>query len=188
MDLYSRAGWAGFTFEAITRATGIGKAAIYRRWSSRGELLADTFRARWVTVEDIDSGDLREDLLRLSLLLLTLHTGRYGSVAVQMRADRLHYAEVREATRDDVTQAVRAGRRIVRRAVARGELPPGTSPTLIIDLVVGGTNNHIWSTPESLRPEMESRMTEFAASLVDTVLRGVLGAEPDAAIADGNRL
>jgi AcrR family transcriptional regulator len=174
MDLYSRAGWAGFNFEAITRATGIGKAAIYRRWPDRGKLLADVMKARWMTVEDINAGNLRDDLLQLVSLFFTRLTGPYGSAMVQMQADRLHYKEVREATDGYILQTVRAGRQIVRRAVARGELPSQMSPTLIIDLVVGGVQNHVLSTPPSLRPEMESGMHDFAQDLVESVLRGVL--------------
>jgi hypothetical protein len=77
---------------------------------------------------------------------------------------------------------VHVGRQIVRRAVRRGELPGGTSPTVIVDLVVGGIQNHVISTPAHLRPRMEARMYEFGEELVDTVLRGALapGSRPAA--------
>jgi AcrR family transcriptional regulator len=173
IDIYSRAGWAGFSFAAVSRATGIGKNAIYLRWSSRGELLADTLKARWLPMEEIDTGHLRDDLLRLSMLFLTLLTSTYGNAAVQMQADRLHYPEVRAATDDYFARMVRMGRQIVRRAVGRGELPPQMSPTLVIDLVVGGATNHVMSTPPALRPHMEARIDQFGAELVEAVLRGV---------------
>jgi len=172
MAIYASAGWAGFNFEVITRATGIGKAAIYRRWPYRGALLADTLRARWMTVEDIDTGNLRDDLIRLVRLILTSHTGRYGFAAIQMQADRLHHDEVREATDEYVQKTIRAGRQIVHRAVARGELPVRIKPALIIDPVVGGAQNHVTSTPPDLRPAMEASMFDFGDDLVDTVLRG----------------
>ena len=173
IDIYSHAGWAGFNFAAVSRAAGIGKNAIYRRWSSRGELLADTLEARWIPLEEIDTGGLRDDLHRLTMLFLELLTSQYGYAAVQMQVDRQHFEEVRAATDDYVMGTVRLGRQIVRRAVARGELPPQMSPTLIIDLVVGGVTNHVMSTPPELRPEMETRMGDFGAHLVDAVLRGV---------------
>lgn len=173
IDIYSQAGWAGFNFAAISRAAGIGKNAMYRRWSGRSELLADTLKARWLPVEEIDTGHLRDDLLRLAMLFLTLLTSKYGSAHVQMQADRLHFDEVRAATDDYFRQLVRLGRQIARRAVARGELPAEMSPTLIIDLVVGGAMNHVMSTPASLRAEMETRMDYFGHELVEAVLRGV---------------
>ena len=181
IDIYSHAGWAGFNFAAISRAAGIGKNAMYRRWSSREDLLADTLKARWISVEEIDTGYLRDDLLRLAMLFMTLLNGKYGSAQVQMQADRLHFQEVRTATDDYFRQMVRLGRQIVRRAVSRGELPPQMSPTLIIDLVVGGATNHVMSTPPSLRSDMAARMDHFGAELVDAVLRGVSAEIPSPA-------
>jgi AcrR family transcriptional regulator len=174
MDTYSRVGWAGFTFEAITRSTGIGKAAIYRRWASRGELLGDTFKNRWLTVDEIDTGSLRADLIALTNMFLHHMTSQYGTVVIHMRVDRLQYQEVRDATDEYHLQMVRAGRQIVRRAVRRGELPADVSPTLIIDLVVGGIQNHVITTPPHLRSQMEARMYKFGEEMVDAVLRGIL--------------
>ena len=89
--IYSQVGWAGFNFAVISRAAGIGKSAIYRRWSSREELLSDTLKARWLPVEEINTGHLRDDLRRLAMLFLTLLSSSYGSAHVQMQADRLHF-------------------------------------------------------------------------------------------------
>jgi AcrR family transcriptional regulator len=176
--IYSQVGWAGFNFAVISRAAGIGKSAMYRRWSSREELLADTLKARWLPVEEINTGHLRDDLRRLAMLFLTLLSSSYGSAHVQMQADRLHFEEVRTATDDYFRQLIRLGRQIVRRAVARGELPTEMSPALVMDLVVGGAMNHVMSTPASLRAEMESRMSKFGDELVEAVLRGVSARTP----------
>lgn len=173
IHIYSRVGWAGFNFESVTRATGIGKAAIYRRWPTRGELLAATLNARWISAQEIDTGTLRGDLLSLVADFSNRLTSGYGSVAVHVNADRIHYPEAREATDAFIKQEVRAGRQIVRRAVTRGELPQGTWPSLIIDLVVGAMLNHVMSTPPSLRAKMEASLGGFGEEVVDTVLRGV---------------
>jgi AcrR family transcriptional regulator len=172
IELYNRAGWVGFNFEGVTRATGIGKAALYRRWPHRADLLADTLKARWLQVDDIDTGSLREDLLALAGVFLRLLTGPYGSVNMHMLMDTARYDEVRGATTDYRAGLVTAGRAIVRRAVTRGELPEGTSPTLIVDLVVGGIQNHVLSTPADLRPKMELQMYDYAQEMVDAVLLG----------------
>jgi AcrR family transcriptional regulator len=177
MDVYSRTGWSGFNFEAVTRVSGVGKAAIYRRWPDRGALLADTLKARWGTVEEVDNGSLRADLMRLAEMFLTRLTGEHGPATTQVQADRLHYEEVRTATDDYIQMTIYNGRQIVHRAVERGELPRGTRPALIIDLVVGGVQNHVMSTPPSLRPQMEAQMHEYGSDLVDTVIRGI-GASP----------
>jgi AcrR family transcriptional regulator len=173
IDIYGRVGWAGFNFEVVTRATGIGKAAIYRRWPTREDLLAATLSARWGTVNDIDTGTLRGDLLCLVSYFSERLTGSFGAVSVHINADRLHFPEARQATDAFIADEIRAGRQIVRRAMARGELPEHTRPSLVIDLVVGGMQNHVLTTPPSLRAEMEASIKEFGEDLVDTVLRGV---------------
>jgi AcrR family transcriptional regulator len=179
IDLYARAGWIGFNFESVTRATGIGKAALYRRWANRAELLTDALKARWLKVAEIDTGCLREDLLAVAHTFLKTLTGPHGGVHMHILTDTAQYQEVRDATADYRAGLVLAGRAIVRRAIGRGELPEGSSPSLIIDLVVGGIHNHIFSTPPDLRPKMEERMYDYAEQLVDAVLLGT-GAVPRA--------
>lgn len=174
IELYSHAGWAGFNFEAITRATGIGKAALYRRWPGRAELLVDTLKARWYTVNEINTGRLRDDLLALTRMFLDQMTSRRGNIHLQIMMDTENYDEVRDATAAYRTSLAKDGRAIVRRAVDRGELPAGTSPTLIIDMVVGGIQNHVVSTPPELRAKMEARMHEYGEQLVDAVLTGTI--------------
>jgi hypothetical protein len=52
-------------------------------------------------------------------------------------------------------------------------LPKGTSPTLALDLIVGGVTNHVAATPTDLRPAMEWKMHAYGETLVDTILRGI---------------
>ena len=57
---------------------------------------------------------------------------------LHMRYDSLNFPEVKAATRPYTEAIIRQTRAIVRRAVARGELPAGGSPAVIIDVIVGG--------------------------------------------------
>lgn len=173
IKIYGEVGWTGFSFEAVARATGIGRAALYRRWTDRADLLVHTLKATSVAVADINTGSLRGDLLELVNRFLTQRTSPHALVWPQLMLDRHRYPEVREATDEHNASRVRDGRRIVRRAIQRGELPTGTSPTLVMDLVVGAVHNHVVSTPPSLRPAMEARMAAYGRQLVDAVLRGV---------------
>lgn len=173
ITIYSESGWGGFSFESVARATGIGRAALYRRWTDRADLLVHTLNAKPVSVATIDTGNVRDDLLELVDGYLIQGTRPYALTWQQLMLDRHRYPEVRAATDDYYASRVRDGRRIVRRAIQRGELPAGTSPTLVMDLLVGAVHNHVVSTPPSLRAAMEARMSAYARQLVDAVLRGV---------------
>src|SRR5919109_2832266 len=63
LELYAEVGWSGFSFDAVARRAGIGKAPIYLRWSSKEDLLLDAFSAYLEAIPIRDSGDLRSDLL-----------------------------------------------------------------------------------------------------------------------------
>src|ERR1700749_1860282 len=61
------AGYARLSMEGVARRAGVGKAALYRRWSSKQEMLEELIRA---AVEDTlppipDTGALRTDLREL---------------------------------------------------------------------------------------------------------------------------
>jgi AcrR family transcriptional regulator len=178
MTIYADAGWAGFNFDAIARAAGVGKASIYRRWSGRGELLRQTFEARWYAVEAIDTGSLRADLLVLARMIARTLTGPYGRAQPRMAVDSAQFPEVRDYFRPYSDAMIRQARGIVRRAIARGELPTGVNPGLLMDLVVGAVTNHVATTPQHLRGAMLDKLNAFTKDLVDTVLRGVGAKEP----------
>ncbi len=170
--LYAETGWPGFHFDAIARAAGVGKAALYRRWSSRGDLLRETLEARWYEVAAIDTGSLRGDLLTLARMLFEKLTGPHGRVALHLHTDAARFGEMRASTGPWGEKVVLQSRLIVRRAITRREIPAGISHGLIVDAIVGGVINHVAATPERLRPAMLAQAGRFLADLVDLVVRG----------------
>ena len=175
--LYAEAGWAGFSFEALAKRSGVGKAGLYRRWSDRQELLRQTLEARWLAPARIDTGALRGDLIALARQVFAAYAGDNARVARWMAMDGERHPEVRSATAPYVEATIRQGRAIVRRAIARGEIGERTNPGLLMDLVVGGVINHVATTPLRLRGAMVAKMDAFTTDLVDTALRGI-GAAP----------
>ena len=175
--LYAEVGWAGFSFEALARRSGVGKAGLYRRWSDRQDLLRQTLEARWLAPAKIDSGALRGDLIALARQVFAAYAGDNARVARWMAMDGERHPEVRSATAPYVEATIRQGRAIVRRAIARGEIDGQVNPGLLMDLVVGGVVNHVATTPLRLRGAMVAKMDAFTTDLVDTALRGI-GAAP----------
>lgn len=61
-------------------------------------------------------------------------------------------------------------RRIVRRAVVRGELPAGTAVDLLLDALMGGLMMRCLTTPPSRRARLAREANRYTESLVDLVL------------------
>jgi len=176
--VYAAGGWRDFTFEAVARTAAVGKSGLYRRWGTRGELLCETLEARWYRVRGIDTGSIAGDLMALAAMIFDSGVGPYGDVLLHYRSDLHLYDEVREATRPYARELVAEPRAIVRRAVARGELPADTRPALIIDVIVGAVINRLSATPVRLRPIMLAQRDRFLRDLVGLVVRKAV-AQPE---------
>ncbi len=62
-DLLIERGVAGTTMDAVARAAGSGKAAVYRRWRSKTDLTVAAVKALYDPPPIPDTGSLRGDLL-----------------------------------------------------------------------------------------------------------------------------
>jgi AcrR family transcriptional regulator len=66
LDQLSTVGWNGLTMEGVAAGAQTGKAAVYRRWPSKEDLVADALQSGLPIIETApDLGSVREDLLEL---------------------------------------------------------------------------------------------------------------------------
>ncbi|ALV32863.1 TetR/AcrR family transcriptional regulator [Streptomyces sp. CdTB01] len=66
LDQLGTVGWNGLTMEGVAAGAQTGKAAVYRRWPSKEDLVADALQAALPPIEEVpDLGSVREDLLQL---------------------------------------------------------------------------------------------------------------------------
>lgn len=173
MQLYSAGGWSKLSFEAVAKAAGTGKSALYSRWPNRAALLKAALEARWLPVDKIDNGSLKADLRELAELIFSSRTGKWSQLQTWFAIDSTQHPEVKEVTSPYIQETVLQGRSIVRRAVARKEVPDSFKPGLLMDLVVGAVVNHVNTTPDRLRENMITQAPEFLDELVEVVLKGV---------------
>lgn len=164
LDLLADEGLGGFTMDAVAARAGASKATVYRRWSTRSELIADAMDHISQTDPVPDTGELRSDL---GELLAGLH-----ALLSTQPFPRLLAAFVDAAERDTALSALHAElaerrreplRRVLRRACERGEIPAATDIELAIDLLTG---------PAFLRRLIRHQhsSTDYAYAIVDHVL------------------
>jgi AcrR family transcriptional regulator len=119
-------GYAGLTMERVAVRARTGKAALYRRWASRAELVVDACAAgRFFDGDPPDTGALRTDVLavlqQLSARLATSHGDILRGLLTEIMRDPEFARLVRERL-----QTVGPGpiRHVLRRAVRKGEIQP----------------------------------------------------------------
>jgi AcrR family transcriptional regulator len=163
-------GWHGLTFDAVFKQAGVGKSALYLRWPTKERLLVDALAARTVSLTLIDTGSVREDLLNFARQIAAFYLGQNGLVTLRVFLEALTRPELLASIQQQRSTSILAARAIVHRGVARGELPEGTSATLVTDIVAGAVLNHVLATPLSLREQMVQQLDRYVEDLVDFVL------------------
>jgi AcrR family transcriptional regulator len=168
-------GYAGLTMDRVAARAGVGKAALYRRWPSKHEMLVDLVdQYATQAVVPSDTGTLRGDLLAvaedaISVLANPLIRSVVQSLMVEARRSPDLAAVLAERF---INPRREAGAEMFRRAVQRGEIAPDTNVELAQDLFGG---------PLYLRGAIlaEEFAPGYAEQLTDTVLRA-LGANHSA--------
>src|SRR5260370_18750172 len=72
LELLAEEGFQGLSIEAVAARAGVGKTTIYRRWSSKEELVMEAIRQVQIDVPVMDTGNFRNDL---AALLQTAYQG-----------------------------------------------------------------------------------------------------------------
>lgn len=84
LDLLTERGWDGVSMDGVAARAGVGKASIYRRWSSRVQMVAEAVtELNRGELEPPDTGSLREDLL---VLFRSMTQALQGPLGVASRA------------------------------------------------------------------------------------------------------
>lgn len=130
--LLAERGYAGVTFEEVARRAGASKATLYRRWSSKRELVIAAVKAGpagRAGPGEIDTGSLRGDLLALCRRLVTTMRQADGRTALLLLQAGLEDPELCEEIERAVgPTGARLPAAVVVAAVRRGELPAGVDP------------------------------------------------------------
>ncbi len=160
----ARVGYAALRMEEVAHAAGVNKTTVYRRWPTKVELVAEVMQhesqRRSVAA---NTGSLRGDL-RI-MMRAFVESGRtplarawlseLGNTEVRtiMRASRHHF-ESQWVT-------------VIARGMARGELPPDTSPPFLTEVLVAPIVGRL------VRGE-ELPTDEFCDEVIDLVLEGAV--------------
>lgn len=136
LDVFVEEGYLGVSIEGVAARAGVGKASIYRRYTSRAELIVEAIRAR-VCIDDHlpDTGDLRADLRSMLQPLIDRLRGDDGRVLITFMGERLRHPDLAAEFDRSVIGRKRAHMRgLVRAAVERGDLPSDSDIEIIAEM------------------------------------------------------
>jgi AcrR family transcriptional regulator len=141
----SESGYDRMSMDDVASRAGVGKAAIYRRWSSKEMVVAEAiahWRRKLGNVQPPNTGSLRGDIDALVAgfpeysetysstmgVVLGVATAATGNPALAAALEDLVLAQPRRIMRVVLDQAV-----------ARGEIPKSRELSLVPDIVLGLT-------------------------------------------------
>lgn len=140
IEVLARQGLGAMTIEKVAASAGVGKATIYRRWSSKGALALDAFLAEFTELFPVpDTGTLRGDLqTSLRAWARSITTTGAGRMLAGLIAETQRDPELAAGWRDLVVRPIRARyTRMLDRAKSRGEIPADTDTDVVLDLLFG---------------------------------------------------
>ncbi len=138
LRLLAESGFARLTVEAVASAAGVGKPAIYRRFSDKAALVAHVISSQLPVLELPRLGDTRAELWHAVQHGLPDDGPAYVGLIGGLIAEQDHHPELIEAFRRHVLLPRRATvRAIVQRGQARGEIRAEIDPERAPDLMAG---------------------------------------------------
>jgi len=136
LDQLETVGYAHLTMEGVAACARTGKAALYRRWPRKEDLVVDALDHAMPSLAELpDTGSLREDLLALLRRTAAMANSATGCAlrCLLAEVDREHpFARLLHervfAPRKQAFQAV------LERAADRGQLRPGVAGKFVADV------------------------------------------------------
>jgi AcrR family transcriptional regulator len=172
----ARVGYDALRVEDVAAQAGVNKTTVYRRWPNKADLVADAFRNLKGPPDELpDLGSVRADLLSLlqdAVVLASTCEGQSVYRMITLEMDHPEVASIARALRDEYTAPWIA---VIERAIDRRELPEGSDPQLLVEMIKGTVFNKLLRNREPVDDA-------FLHAVVNMV---VLGAKSGGAIRSG---
>jgi AcrR family transcriptional regulator len=167
-EILRRDGYSRLTIERVAAESGVAKTTIYRRWPTKAALCMELYlEVAGRELHDPDTGDIASDLRHICSMVVRLQTRTVaGPAFIGLIAEALSNPESSASFLAEFAQRRRElTRRVLKRAIHRGEVRAETDVDLVIDTLGGATTFRLLQRHAPL-----SR--KFADALVTLVLSG----------------
>lgn len=167
LELIARRGVPDLRMDDVADRAGVGKAAIYRRYRSKDELVAAAIAALVSEITVPDTGSTRQDLLGLMSEAVEVYSGSVAAGAMPSLVEAMHRdPELAHVVREGFLAERRAAlQAVLELGVERGDLRPDIDLELALDVLGGPLFYRLLITGGPL----DERLAE---GVVELILRG----------------
>ena len=139
IDQLSAHGYQRLTVEGVAASAGVHKSTLYRWWPDKPALVADALAAHLAIGPVPDTGSTRNDLIAWLQVTIANYTATPAGIAMPaLISDLSSRAGGLAAFRESFLNSRRTGcAELVRRGIARGDLPADTDVELFMDALAG---------------------------------------------------
>ena len=138
LDILQESGVARLSIDGVAARAGVGKATIYRRWTSKESLVLEALRSDSEPITEPDTGHLRTDLEEYFDHLTERFAANDGSDVLSHLIEAACYdAEVRVSLDAYIHQRQKPLLAILRRGAQRGEISPEVDHKVLVEALVG---------------------------------------------------
>ena len=167
LSLVAEVGIAALTVDAVANRAGVGKATIYRRWSSKEALMLDAWASCVRPAEVPDTGSVHSDLLAiLGRFDSPVHDRDLQRVFPQMIAAARVNPEVADQYREFIAQRRVPMLTVLRRAVDRGEIDRSIDLDIAHDMLVAPMLYRWMLTDQPIDAELVERVVSLVLDAI----------------------
>jgi AcrR family transcriptional regulator len=174
LEVLAETGYDGMTIDMVAAKAKAGKATLYRRWASKGELVIEAVACmKQIDPEDVpDTGTLRGDLVAMIKPPAIHDAERKVRVMAGLTSMISRDPELADAAYAAIVEPRAAvNRQLLQRAIDRGEIPADTD----VETVSLISQSMATYRAVMLRKPVDR---EFLLSVIDGVLMPLLGLTP----------
>ena len=168
LDLFGERGVEGVCVEAVAAKAGVGKATIYRRWTSKEELLIAALGSLKSPMPDPQGATVREDLTEMvDVMVRDAADPRYARQFAMLHGEGENYPKLMARYYETIIQPRREViKAALQRGIDRGELRADLDVDVAMLSLTGTVMARGKHDPTPASPG-------FAARVVDELLAGM---------------
>jgi AcrR family transcriptional regulator len=159
LELLAEVGYSRLTMAGVAERAGVSTATLYRRVSSKEDLVVGALAAMVPDRAPVDTGSLQGDLTATLTRSAETLSGSRGRLLLGMTGETVRHPLLAEAVRARLAAPFRDNlAAMLMRAVERGEIPEPDDLDLAVSVVLGPLHYRLLVSDDALSTDLVERL------------------------------